>query len=302
MLSPAAIEAAAEGATVVGTLHNYRMMCLPGTLLRDGSICEVCVGRVPWRGVAYRCYRGSVSAGAALATSITLHRALKTFDSVTLYLAISEFVRVKHIEAGFAPDRIAVKPHFAWKAIRRQGPGRYFLYIGRIASEKGIDGIARAWADAPAELLVAGDGPQLRRLRSEAPANVRFLGTLPPADIQRLLCDARALLVPSVCYEGAGKVVLEAYAAGVPVLASRIGALPEAVEDGKSGLLLPESDSTSWLAAAHSLMDDAEAERMGEEAWRLWDRLYRPELASRNLLEAYQVALRSGSQAGSRKS
>src|SRR5689334_9201360 len=104
MLSPAVLRAAAnEGAAVVVTLHNYRFLCLPSTFLRDGSVCEDCLGRVPWRGVRYRCYRNSLLASGALASSLALHRALRTLDEVHSYLAVSSFLRDKYVMAGF-PD------------------------------------------------------------------------------------------------------------------------------------------------------------------------------------------------------
>ena len=89
LLSPAVLRAASDaGARVVVTLHNYRLLCLPATLLRDEAICESCVGHTPWRGVVHRCYRGSVSGSAALASSLALHRGLRTFDRVDLFLAV----------------------------------------------------------------------------------------------------------------------------------------------------------------------------------------------------------------------
>src|SRR6266542_5678779 len=137
--SPAVIRVAhSEGSAVVMTLHNYRLMCLPSTFLRDGHVCEDCLGHVPWRGVIYRCYRDSALGSAALATSLSLHRMLHTFDRITLYLAVSKFVRDKYIEAGFPSDRVRVKSNFAWRAARREGPGDYFLFLGRLSPEKGV--------------------------------------------------------------------------------------------------------------------------------------------------------------------
>ena len=109
-LSPSVIGAAATtGIPVLVTLHNFRLMCLPATFLRDGRLCEACAGHVPWRGVAHGCYRDSRPASAALASSLTLHRATQTFGKVTLFLAVSDFVRRKHVQYGFDSGRIRVK-------------------------------------------------------------------------------------------------------------------------------------------------------------------------------------------------
>ena len=291
LLSPAVISAAsAEGAAVVMTLHNYRLLCLPATFLRDGRTCEDCLGHVPWRGVIHRCYRDSALGSAVLASSLALHRAVRTFAQVKLYLAVGRFVREKYVQAGFPEDRVAVKPSFVAAAPRRDGPGDYFLFLGRLSREKGLDTLLAAWSRSRERLVVAGDGPERALFRHAAPT-VDYCGALPAAEIPSLLSRARALLVPSLSYEGAPRVVLEAYASGVPVLASRLGGLPELVEDGSSGILVRPGDVAAWAAAVERLTDDAEAERMGERAWRLWQEHYSPERGLENLEAAYHAAL-----------
>jgi glycosyltransferase involved in cell wall biosynthesis len=290
-LSPAVIRAASNGGPVIMTLHNYRLQCLPATLFRDSRICEDCLGRAPWPGVLHRCYQDSFAASAALASSIVLHTGIGTFKRVSLYLAISEFVRRKHIEGGLSPDQIIVKPHFAWRAERREGPGQYFLFLGRLSPEKGVDTVLNAWTQIRSKLLIVGDGPEAARLRASAPGNVEFRRTVEPDEVQALLRHARALVVPSTWHEGAGKVVLEAYAAGVPVLASRVGALPETVRDGVTGLLLPPSYTKAWTQAAQRLLEDSESERMGDAGWDLWNEHYSPEHGLQNIERAYRKAL-----------
>jgi glycosyltransferase involved in cell wall biosynthesis len=289
-LSPGVISAAsAEGASVVLTLHNYRLLCLPATFIRNQRTCEDCLGRLPWRGVLHGCYRDSRLGSGALAGSLALHRTLRTFTRVGLYLAVSRFVRDKYVQAGYPADRIVVKPNFVPAVPRRRGPGDYFLFIGRLSAEKGLRNLLDAWAHSQEQLVVAGDGPE-RTLLRRAPA-VDYRGDLPAFEIPALLAQARALVVPSLSYEGAPRVVLEAYAAGVPVLASRIGALPELIEDGRSGLLVPPSDISGWLTAVERLKDDNESERMGQRAWRLWRERYSPSAGLTNLEAAYAASL-----------
>jgi len=287
-LSPAVIRAAAaEGVPVVMTLHNFRLMCLPATFLRDGRICEDCAGRLPWPGVVHGCYRGSRSQSAVLATSFVLHRWLGTFERVRQFIAVSGFVRDKHVAAGFDPSRIVVKPNFARPGPRREGPGRYFLFLGRLSPEKGVATLLRAWREDLGRLVVVGDGPETPRLRRLAPAGVEFVGTVPPEDARRFVADARAILVPSIWYEAFPRVVVEAYAAGVPVVASRIGALPEVVEDGVTGLLAEPGDPASWAAAVERLCHDRLSERLGEGAYRAWATRYTPEANLRRLEQIY---------------
>jgi glycosyltransferase involved in cell wall biosynthesis len=290
-LSPAVLRAIPRQIPLVATLHNYRLLCLPGTFLRDGRICEDCAGRLPWPGVLHRCYQGSFPASVALASSLMLHGAVNTFARIRLYLAISDFVRRKHVEGGLAPERIVVKPHFAWGVERREGPGEYFLYLGRLSPEKGVSTLLEAWKGISASLLVVGDGPDAPRLRAIAPSNVEFRGTVATDRVPRMLVGARAVLAPSLSHEGAGKVVLEAYAAGVPVLVSRAGGLPEAVHDGLTGLVLPPRDIRSWIGAVERLLEDSESERMGKAGWEVWAEHYTPKRALLNLEGCYQKAM-----------
>ncbi len=292
-LSPAVLRAGRRGgAATVITLHNYRLMCLPANLLRGDRPCEDCLGHVPWRGVVHRCYRGSVAGSAAVAASVTLHRGIGTFDSVSRYLAVSNFVRDRHIDAGIAPGAIGVKPNFTPPARIRRGAGDYFLFLGRIAHEKGVDTLISAWRSSPkARLLIAGDGPEAPKLRSEAPPGVSFLGAVAAEEVPDLLASARAVLIPSRWYEAAPRVITEAYAAGVPVIASDVGALPEAVESGKTGYLATVDDPAAWAEVVGRLLDDAESERMGNEALRAWRDRFTPERGLAALESEYRMAM-----------
>ena len=293
-LSPAALRAAASaGAAVVVTLHNFRLMCLPANLLRDGRPCEDCVGNFPWPGVVHRCYRGSALGSAVLAGSLGLHRGVGTFDHVTRYLAVSEFVRDKHVQAGLPADRVGVKANFTWPADRRSGPGDHFLFLGRLAHEKGVDTLMDAWRLLGASarpLVIVGDGPAGDELRADPPPGVEFRGQVSADDVPGLLAHARALLVPSRWYEAAPRSIIEAYAVGVPVLASDLGALPEAIVDGVTGRPVIVNDPHAWAEAVGEL-DDATSTRLGAGAFRVWEDRYSPERGLAGLEAAYRDAV-----------
>jgi glycosyltransferase involved in cell wall biosynthesis len=289
-LSPAVLPAAERGgAAVVMTLHNYRMMCLPATLLLHGEHCERCVGRVPWQGVRHACYRGSRAGSAALATSLTLHRARGSFAAVDRYLAVSRFVRDKHVQAGVPAERIAVKENFVPPGRERAGAGETFLFLGRVVREKGLDALLAAWRAAPdlPPLLVAGDGPDAAALARQAPEHVRFLGAVPAVQVPDLLARARAVLVPSRWQEPAvPRAALEAYAAGVGVIAAATGAIPEGVDE-TSGVLVDMDDVGGWIEAARRLGADDESARLGAGAKALWARRYAPDVALRAIEQRY---------------
>jgi glycosyltransferase involved in cell wall biosynthesis len=287
-LSPAVLRAVKGRAPLVMTLHNYRLHCLPAVFLRDGRVCEDCLGRTPWPGIIHRCYQGSMPASLALASSLVLHRRLGTFDGVDLYLAISDFVRTKNVEGGLPGDRVVVKPHFVWGGEVREGPGEYFLFLGRLAPEKGVATVVEAFRGLDTKLLVVGNGPESRILRRDATPNVEFVPTVPPQAARGLIRSARAILAPSLSHEGAGRVILEAYASGVPAIASRAGGLPEVVKDSETGLLLPPGDADAWRGAAERLLDDRVSVRMGLAARSLWQRSYDPRSGLTRLEQAYR--------------
>ena len=291
-LSPAVLRATDGAGAIVMTLHNFRALCLPATFVRDGGVCEDCLGRAPWPGVLHACYRDSRPGSAAIATSLVAHRRLGTFLIPDRYLAVSEFVKAKHVQAGWAADRIDVRSNFSWPSRRRSGAGEYFLYAGRLSSEKGVRTIVEAFEGLSAPLVIAGDGPEGPTLRtSSRSTTTRFLGSVPASEIGDVVSRARAVLVPSRCYEGQPRGILEAYAAGVPVIASDIGGLPEVVKHGVTGVLVPPTSLPGWREAVDRLLVDEEAERLGEGAWRLWRARFSPERGLVTLESEYERAL-----------
>jgi glycosyltransferase involved in cell wall biosynthesis len=133
-----------------------------------------------------------------------------------------------------------------------------------------------------------------------APPGVVFLGSVDGSAVSGLLQRARALLLPSISYEGQPRVVLEAYAAGVPVVASDIGGLPELVENGRSGFVVPPRELEAWAAAMDDLLADEEAVRLGEGGWQLWNERFSPERGLEGLEEAYRRAI--GTKTGDKAS
>lgn len=290
-LSPVVIAAAADaGSAVVMTLHNFRLGCLAGTLLRDGEICEACVGRTPWEGVVHACYRGSRLGSASLALSLSIHRGLGTFGKVRTFAAASAFLRDKLVECGLDRDRISVRPNFVEDRPVRVGAGRYFVSLGRVAPEKGLDLLVRSWS-GEYPLIVVGDGPDRPRLEAMAGPNVSFVGAVSRERAAEYLRDARALVFPSLSYEGSPRAVLEALATGVPVIASRRGSLTEHIDQNENGVLVDAGEGEAWLAAIDQLSDDRESARLGAGARRSWSRRFSPEEGLRSLEAVYAEAI-----------
>ena len=292
--------AASAGAAVLQTLHNYRWMCLAGTFYRDGHVCEDCLGRSTLPGVIHACYRGSRAESTVLSASIARTRAAGTLTSVDRFLAVSDFVRTKHVENGFPAERVVVKRNVVAPSDRRVGPGRYFLVLSRLSPEKGVAELVEAWGPDLGELRIVGDGPEraaIERLARDRGVDVER--PVAPDEVPSLLLGARALLVPSVCYESSPRVAVEAYAAGVPVIASRIGGLPEAVVEGETGLTVRPGERGGWAEAARLLLDDDISCRFGEAAYTRWRSEFTPERGLAALESAYADALEHKARRGS---
>ncbi|MDC8786691.1 glycosyltransferase [Roseateles koreensis] len=231
---------------LVQTLHNFRLLCPQATLLRQGAVCEDCVGHLPWRGAVRGCYRGSVSQSSVIASMLALHRGLGSFDrAVTRYIALNEFCRNKFIEGGLAAGKISIKPNFVDLPELPDGPRAGMLYVGRLSEEKGLDVLLQATAllEGLPPLRVIGDGPLRHLLVGRK--DIEYLGELPSDQVYAEMRRAQCLVIPSICYENFPRTLVEAYACGLPVIASRLGPMPDLIEEGQTGLLFdpgkPES-------------------------------------------------------------
>jgi glycosyltransferase involved in cell wall biosynthesis len=277
---------------VVQTLHNYRLLCVQGMFRMQGRVCEDCLGRVPWRGVTRRCYHDSAPQSAALATIVTLHRALGTFrDRVTRYIALNEFGRRKFIEGGLPAERIVVKPNFVDVAPPPEAPRRGALFVGRLSAEKGVDTLLGALdrvAGVRAE--VVGCGPLEQRVAAHEKVLARgWLGT---GEVLERMRASSYLVLPSVWFECFPRTLVEAFACGLPVIASRIGALAELIEHGRTGLLF-EPGSADDLARqlAYAEASPGRMREMGANARAAYEERFSPEKNYEELMNIYSGAI-----------
>jgi glycosyltransferase involved in cell wall biosynthesis len=300
LVSPAGYYAArAEGVPVIQTLHNYRLLCPVALFFRDGRVCEDCMGKaVPWPGVVHECYRGSRAASGVIATMLTVHRVLRTWtEMVDVYVALTEFARSKFIEGGLPAGKIVVKPNFvAPDPGRGQGGGGYALFVGRLAPEKGTGTMLAAWERLGTRipLKVVGDGPLRDRVVEAAArrSNVEWLGHRPVEEVHALMGKADMLVFPSEWYETFGRVAVEAFATGTPVIAADIGAVAELVEHGRTGLEFRPGDPEDLVTQVEwALSHPAELRRMRDEVRAEFEAKYTAERNYRALIEIYEAAL-----------
>jgi glycosyltransferase involved in cell wall biosynthesis len=280
MLSPSIYGACkAEGIPVVQTLHNFRFFCPGALLLRDGKPCEECLDRSLLRSVRHRCYRGSFAATATLASMLTVHRALGTFQNhIDRYIALSQFARSKMLKGGIAESKIVVKPNFVPDPpAAGAGAGGYVAYVGRLLEGKGAETLVAAWRELPSlRLKIVGDGalrPALEGIARRENLNIEFTGSKSHADVLRIISDAKLLIMPSVCYETFGLVIAEAFACGTPVLASRLGSMEELVDEGVTGRKFVAGDPAELARGVRLMLgDELELCRMRIQARAYFER------------------------------
>ena len=302
LISPSVYYACRDiGIPVLQSLHNYRIYCPNAAFYRQGQICEDCLKKkVPWPGIIHRCYHGSHSQTAILSVMISLYHFLKTWQKkVDIYIALSEFSREKFIEGGLPREKIFIKPNFIHPdpGMRENNNGLYTLFVGRLSLEKGLLTLLKSWKylmEIP--LKIVGNGPLLKELQIFVYKNklkcVEFLGHCGYDDLITLIKKARLLIFPSECYETFGRVIVESFACGVPVIASRLGVMEEIVKNAHTGFLFYPGDhenlaeKTEW-----AWMHPERMREMGKEARREYETKYTRERNFQILKKIYERAI-----------
>jgi glycosyltransferase involved in cell wall biosynthesis len=299
-LSPSVYDACrAARVPVVQTLHNYRLVCANALLFRDGHACTECLGRtLLLPAIRHGCYRGSKAGSAAVAAMIGIHRLRRTWvDRVQRFIVLTQFARELMANYAHIPEeKIAVKPNSAPDPGVGAGSGGYALYIGRLSPEKGIETLLAAAADGEGlgmPLKIAGSGPLQSEVEARCvPGKLEYAGLQDPAGVRRLMLEARVLLIPSLWYEGLPMVVPEAFGAGLPIIASRLGALETLVQDGGNGLLVEPRNPAALAQAVRRIAADQNVEQgLRRRARATYEAVYHPDANLRTLMQIYGQAV-----------
>jgi glycosyltransferase involved in cell wall biosynthesis len=300
LASPSVHYAARDcGIPVVQTLHNFRLLCPAGIFFRSGHVCEDCVGRrLPIPAVVRGCYHGKPLHTAAVGTMLGVHRAMGTWrKKVSLFIAVSEFAKQKFVNNGVIPEsRIVVKPNFVQNVPVTGCGGDDFLYVGRLTEEKGIATMIRALesTNLQANLNIVGEGPMRAEVEAAAgrDSRIRYLGRKPQLEVLELMAKARCVIFPSEWYETFGRVAAESFACGTPVIASRLGAIAEVVDEGRTGFQFQPGDSQDLARVMNDACSFPEKlATMRIEARREYELKYTPERNYSLMMAAYERAI-----------
>ncbi|MFZ4759612.1 MAG: glycosyltransferase, partial [Burkholderiaceae bacterium] len=261
------------GVPTVMTAHDLKIACPNNKMYNASGVCERCKGGRVHNVVRFRCVQDSLAASAIVAAEAAVNGVLGSYrNNVDRIVVPSRFFLEKFVEWGWPRDLFRYIPNWldATRIEADPRPGGYFLYLGRLAPEKGVATLIRAARQAGVRLAVAGDGPMrpaLEAMAEGATDRIELLGFRSGDDLARIVRGARAVVAPSEWYENAPLSVLEALAAGKPLIGSRIGGIPELVDEGRSGWLFPagDADALADLLRKVSAIPDATLEAMGQE-------------------------------------
>jgi len=297
------------GIPVVQTLHNFRIFCANGLLIRNGNVCEECISKTVNRlevigrlkliknALKYGCYRDSRLHSLPIAFTEYFHWAKKTWiNKVDAYIALTEFGKNKFIEAGLPAEKIFVKPNFLPNPPEpNYSHQNYACFLGRISKEKGLGLLIEAFKllrNSQFKIKIIGDGPLKNyfeeKVKKEGINGIEFLGRKEHLESMEILKNAKFLILPSICYEMFPMTLIEAFACGKPVVASNLGVFSELVQNGKTGLLF-EAGNIEDLAEKIKWMIENDCSEMGKNARKLFEERYSEKKNFEILIEIYNI-------------
>ncbi|HYJ37499.1 MAG TPA: glycosyltransferase [Chitinophagaceae bacterium] len=298
--SPAVLFAASRlKIPVILTLHNYRLVCANALLLRDGRTCELCVNKtVPLSGIRYRCYHHSMAESAVVTAMSSIHKIIGTWkQKISLFILLTEFAKSKFAASSLkvSPNRLVVKPNFipdpgVSSEVERE---EFFLFVGRLSPEKGIENLLQAFAALPRQrLVIIGEGPEgpSAKARYLGATNITFMGKMEKEIVLSHMKRCRALVFPSTWYEGLPFVIIEAFATGTPVIASRLGAMAELINDGYNGYHFEAGNSIDLQKKIELLLqtETEKRKRLYENARTTYLDKFHPRILYQTILSIYE--------------
>ena len=282
------------------TLHNYRLICANSLLLRNDQVCELCIHKkFPLAGIRYKCYRSSISQSALVTTITGLHKLIGTWrNKVTAFITLNEFSRSKLLYSSLQipAEKMITKPNF----VPDPGEGNqqredFFLFAGRIVREKGVHILLQSFVTMQEQkIVIVGDGPEKNVLEQQFKnyPNILFAGHVDKTQVREYMKRCKALICPSIWYEGAPLTIIEAFATGTPVIASKLGSMIESISDGHNGLHFIAGDSNDLTARIRIFIKETETSKMFyKNARQTYLEKYHPDIHYRAIIDIYKKVM-----------
>jgi glycosyltransferase involved in cell wall biosynthesis len=284
-----------RGVPIVMRCPNYRLFCPSALHLSHGQVCERCLGGKEYWCVLQNCENDRFkSLGYALRNAVArITRSI--LDNISIFIVLSQFQKQRFIQAGIPADRLEILPNMVPQiaATGTEQPGDLVTFVGRASPEKGISDFvatARRLPDLP--FAVAGAADRVPELVASSPPNVQWVGFLKQKELNQICLRSRILVFPFRWFEGFPNVLTQAMALQRPVLAARIGAVPEIVDDGRTGLLFDMGNVEDLVTKLRALYGDLpRCREMGAAGRAKAFSTYSSERVYTRLMEIYQRAL-----------
>ena len=288
-----------ENIPVVQSQHNFRLRCANGLFFRNNHVCENCLKGSLWQAVVHRCYKNSRMITAMVTWMMDRNWRRGTWrNMVNCYITATEFTRQKLIQAGIPGEKIVVKPNFVGGNLEKpQRRPDYALYVGRLSLEKGVRVLLQTWKSLPdIPLKIMGQGPLLKELKKFVKDHnmqqVEFLGFVSEERFAQYMSGAKFVVVPSLCYENFPRIIAEAYAFGIPIVASRLGTMRDLVLDFQTGRLFEPGNTDDLVEKVRWLNShQAELNQMSRKAYEEYEQKYSGKKNYDSLIGIYRNAI-----------
>jgi glycosyltransferase involved in cell wall biosynthesis len=296
--SPSIFDACrAAGVPSVMTLHNFRILCPTAFLFHDERLREHSLRRSAFWTVRHGTYHGSPAGTFFVACMVDFHKWAGTWrNKVDRLIALTDFAKEKFVEGGLEPTHIAVKGNALGDPLKgffpAQAGRRGALYVGRLSQEKGISTLLSAWSQIDYPLTIVGDGPLRAQCEGAQSKYITYLGPLDRDAVYAQMRKASFLVLPSVWYEMFPMTLLEAFANGIPVIASRLGGLASLLDEGVTGLAFaPGSPEDVRAQVRWAIENPGAMADMGVRGRAVYENLYSTEENLKKLMEIYEGVL-----------
>lgn len=272
LISPSVYWAAFKSKVpVIQTIHNFRLVCPNGLLFRNNTVCEDCINHSLFSAIKHKCYKNSFLNTLAVITMLKFNRVIGTYKKVNKYIVLSDFSKhklEKIIESGYMEIKKNFIPNDDFEnnlelnnKLQLEIDNNYFIFAGRLEASKGIFFLIDAWKEIEdLKLYIFGSGPEENNIKElinlNKINNIKIFGKCERNKLFNYIKKSKAVIVPSLLYEGLPMIIIETFAFGKPIVATKIGNLKELIKEGKNGLLFSPNNKEEFKEKICRLIKD----------------------------------------------